>query len=105
VTVLLILLPPTLTALAFLLSFDRVVPAIFRQPQDGENGRDLEMNSFRAMKVDTTFLRHEVVVETEDMQILHTHKNDPPDHHKFGCGWFAPISEPYAHNARHAVST
>jgi exopolysaccharide biosynthesis polyprenyl glycosylphosphotransferase len=75
--ILLIVLSPFLGGVALLIRLDSTGPAIFRQQRVGENGRLFDMFKFRTMVAGAETQQAEVVVMTEDGQVLHKRKDDP----------------------------
>ncbi len=74
---LLVLLAPAMLLLALLIRLDSPGPVIFRQKRVGENGRIFDMLKFRTMVPEAEKLQAEVLVRTEDGEIIHKCKDDP----------------------------
>jgi exopolysaccharide biosynthesis polyprenyl glycosylphosphotransferase len=63
--------------IAFLIRLDSPGPVLFRQQRAGENGRLFGMLKFRTMVAEAESLQEQVLVTTEDGQVIHKHKHDP----------------------------
>ena len=76
-TVLLVVLSPLLLLTVILIKLDSKGPVIFRQLRIGENCEPFHVYKFRSMVADAEARLKEVVVETEDGQLIHKVKDDP----------------------------
>jgi len=63
--------------IAFLIRMDSPGPILFRQKRAGENGRPFDMLKFRTMVAEAESLQDQVLVPTEDGNVIHKHKDDP----------------------------
>jgi exopolysaccharide biosynthesis polyprenyl glycosylphosphotransferase len=66
-----------MTIIGILIRLDSPGPALFRQQRVGENGRLFDMLKFRTMVAQAESLADQVLVTTEDGQVIHKHKSDP----------------------------
>ena len=76
-TLLFILLAPLMLLISIAIRLDSTGSPFFRQRRVGENGRLFDMLKFRTMTLDAEEHRDEVVVETEEGEVLHKKKDDP----------------------------
>ena len=72
-----ILLSPVMVVSAILIKLDSKGPVIFKQLRIGENCKPFGVYKFRSMVADAESRLQEVVVETEDGQVVHKVKDDP----------------------------
>jgi len=66
-----------MAAIALLIRLDSPGPVLFRQQRVGENGRLFGMFKFRTMVAEAESLQDQVLVTTQDGQVIHKHKHDP----------------------------
>jgi exopolysaccharide biosynthesis polyprenyl glycosylphosphotransferase len=76
-TILTIVLSPLMLLSAILIKLDSKGPVLFRQLRIGENCEPFGMYKFRSMVADAESRLNEVLVETEDGQLIHKTKDDP----------------------------
>jgi exopolysaccharide biosynthesis polyprenyl glycosylphosphotransferase len=76
-TILLIVLSPLMLLIAILIKLDSKGPVIFKQFRIGENCQPFQVYKFRSMVADAERKLDEVIIETEDGQLIHKTKNDP----------------------------
>ncbi len=72
-----ILLSPLLLMAAVLIKLDSKGPVIFRQLRVGENSRPFYVYKFRSMVANAEERLEEVMIETEDGQVIHKASDDP----------------------------
>jgi exopolysaccharide biosynthesis polyprenyl glycosylphosphotransferase len=72
-----ILLSPLLLIAAVLIKLDSKGPMIFRQLRVGENSRPFYVYKFRSMVANAEERLEEVMIETEDGQVIHKANDDP----------------------------
>lgn len=72
-----ILLSPLLLIAAVLVKLDSKGPVIFRQLRVGENCRPFYVYKFRSMVANAEERLEEVMIETEDGQVIHKVRDDP----------------------------
>jgi len=76
-TILLIVLSPLMLLIAILIRLDSKGPVIFKQLRIGENCQSFQIYKFRSMVADAERKLEEVMIETEDGQLIHKAKDDP----------------------------
>jgi len=76
-TLLFILLTPLMLLIAVAIRGNSPGSPLFLQRRVGENGRLFDMLKFRTMTLDAEERQDEVVVETEEGDVLHKKKDDP----------------------------
>ncbi len=74
---LMILLSPLLLIVAVLIKLDSKGPVVFRQLRVGENCRPFYVYKFRSMVANAEERLEEVMIETEDGQVIHKGRDDP----------------------------
>jgi exopolysaccharide biosynthesis polyprenyl glycosylphosphotransferase len=68
---------PPMAFIGALIRLDSPGPVLFRQKRAGENGRPFDMLKFRTMVAEAEMLQDQVLVTTDDGQVVHKHKDDP----------------------------